>query len=176
MSAEPGEGTGELRLAPESIEALAARLADLLGAPREARPAAAKGKKKMLSAAQVSELWGVSRRWVYDHAEALGALRLGSGPRPRLRFDPDGVAERLGAPRRAPAGGDERRLTASARFPHSDSLSGPGRAIVAESQIDAAGGRANAPGPASKEVLRRASQPSPAGLAPPPPSRRNARR
>jgi hypothetical protein len=164
--------TGQLRLAPESIEALAACLAELLGRPGQEAEPPAKGKKKMLSAAEVSELWGVSRRWVYDHAEALGALRLGSGPRPRLRFDPDGVAERLGAPRRSPAAGDRRRLTASARFPHSDSLSARHRAIVAESQIDTAGGRANAPGPAPKEMLRRSPKPSPAGLAPPPPSAR----
>ena len=96
----------------------------------------------MLSAAEVSELWGVSRRWVYNHAEALGARRLGSGPRPRLRFDPDELTERLGTPRRGGVGGDAQRLTAMAAIPHSDSLSAPHRAIVGESQTDAAGGRA----------------------------------
>jgi hypothetical protein len=124
-----GEGAAELRLAPESIEALATRLAELLGEPGEQEPAAA-GEKKMISAVKVSELWGVSRRWVYDHAEALGALRLGSGPRPRLRFDPEEVAERLGAPRRPPGFSDRRRLAPIGRFPHSDSLSAPPRAMV----------------------------------------------
>jgi hypothetical protein len=31
---------------------------------------------------------GVSRQWIYEHRVKLGALRLGDGPRPRLRFDP----------------------------------------------------------------------------------------
>jgi len=78
---------GELRLAPESVEALARRLAELLAA--ESRP------RRLLSAAEVSEWWGVERSWVYAHAEALGARRLGAGERPRLRFDPDEVDERL---------------------------------------------------------------------------------
>ena len=51
-----------------------------------------------LSAEAVSDWWGVGRRWVYDHADELGARRLGTGKRPRLRFDPDEVAELLGVP------------------------------------------------------------------------------
>jgi hypothetical protein len=31
---------------------------------------------------------GVSRDWVYEHADELCALRLGNGPKARLRFDP----------------------------------------------------------------------------------------
>lgn len=158
----------ELRLAPESIEALASRIAELVGgSPQEAAPAVP--AKKMISAAEVSELWGVSRRWVYNHAEALGARRLGSGPRPRLRFDPEELTQRLGSPFERPVLGDEQRLSAMAGIPHSDSLSVPRRAIVGESKTDTAGGRGNAPGPAPKEMLRRASQPKPAGAAPPPP-------
>lgn len=167
MSGEDQETAG-LRLAPESIEALASRIAELVGgSPQEAAPSAL--AKKMISAAEVSELWGVSRRWVYNHAEALGARRLGSGPRPRLRFDPEELTERLGSPFQRPVLGDEQRLTAMAGIPHSDSLSAPHRANVGESKTDAAGGRGNAPGPAPKEMLRRASQPKPAGAAPPPP-------
>jgi hypothetical protein len=30
---------------------------------------------------------GVERSWVYDNAAELGAIRLGTGDRPRLRFD-----------------------------------------------------------------------------------------
>jgi integrase len=83
----------EIRLAPESIETLACRLAELLVAgPPEPE---ARARKKMFSAAEVAELFGISRRWVYDHAETLGVRRLGAGIRPRLRFDPDEVAERI---------------------------------------------------------------------------------
>jgi hypothetical protein len=125
---EGGERAGELRLAAESIEALAARLAEVLGVEGRPEPEA---PRKMISAAEVSARWGVARRWVYNHASELGACRLGSGSRPRLRFDPVEVAERLGAPERGPARADGRRLTAIGAKRHSDSLSGPSRAIVA---------------------------------------------
>ena len=81
---------GEVRLAPESVEALAQRLAELLA------PSQPSVSRRLLTAAEVSEWWGVERSWVYAHADDLGARRLGAGPRPRLRFDPDEVAERLG--------------------------------------------------------------------------------
>jgi hypothetical protein len=39
-----------------------------------------------LNAAEVAELLRVTREWVYQHADELGAVRLGGGRRPRLRF------------------------------------------------------------------------------------------
>lgn len=90
----PEQKDGQLQLAPESVEALAHRLAELL-APRIASPGPG-APRRLLSAAEVSRWWGVERSWVYAHAEQLAAHRLGSGPRPRLRFDPDQVAQRLG--------------------------------------------------------------------------------
>jgi hypothetical protein len=106
------EGPQELRLAPESIEALAVRLAELLGTAAVDRE-----EGRLLSAAALADLWGVRRRWVYEHAEELGVRRLGGGRRPRLRFDPSEAAARLG---RGDAGmyGDV----------GGDSLSGPLRA------------------------------------------------
>ncbi|MBN8870537.1 MAG: hypothetical protein J0H66_11715 [Solirubrobacterales bacterium] len=95
---------GELRLAPESIEALARRLAELIGPDQE--PAAPR-RERLVTAEAVSEWWGVGRRWVYDHADYLGAKRLGAGKRPRLRFDPTEVADRLGPP--DPKGGSRAR-------------------------------------------------------------------
>lgn len=165
----------ELRIAPDSIEALASRIAELVDRePREPDPATV--QKKMLSPAEVSELWGVSRVWVYRHAEALGVRRMGAGTRPRLRFDPEEIEERIGAPRRAAVNPHRPRLNAIADRAPSDSLSPGTRAIVDERETDAAGGRTNAPGPAPKEMLRRDSQPRPAGFAPPPPFAGNARR
>ncbi len=113
----------EVRLAPESIAALAAALAEALGGEGPARPAGAE-EPRMISAEEVSRRWGVGRRWVYNHAEKLGATRLGDGRRPRLRFDPAEVAERLGAPRPKGAASDRPRLTAIHANPHSDSLPG----------------------------------------------------
>ncbi|MDX6685543.1 MAG: hypothetical protein QOH43_2056 [Solirubrobacteraceae bacterium] len=64
---------------------------------------------ELIDAAAVAQMLGVTRGWVYEHAAELGAVRLGSGARPRLRFDPlrvgealeDGPAPRLGR-RRTP--------------------------------------------------------------------------
>jgi hypothetical protein len=49
---------------------------------------------RLLTADQLAETLGVARSFVYDHADELGAYRLGSGPRARLRFDLDEVRRR----------------------------------------------------------------------------------
>lgn len=119
--------TGELRIAPESIEAVAQRVAELVAAGT-AEPAS---RPERITAEEVSRWWGVSRRWVYDHAEELGAQRMGSGRRPRLRFDPDEVAERLGKPANRDGGGPYMRGSrAIAGDCKSGSLSSPTRATV----------------------------------------------
>lgn len=144
----------EVRLAPESIEALAVRLAELLGPPAERDDF--DDSRRMLTAAQVSRLWGVSRRWVYEHARDLGAQRLGDGPRPRLRFDPEEVAERLRKVR-----SDEDRSLEGPRRRHKRRPGKPDN--FGRVRRQAAGGRCNAPGPAPKEVLRPAPKPSRGG-------------
>lgn len=118
--------SGELRLAPESIEAVAQRVAELIAASSEpdTRP-------ERITAEEVSRWWGISRRWVYDHAEELGARRMGSGRRPRLRFDPEEVAERLGPPaHRGRRSLDMQGSRAIAGDCKSGSLSSPTRATV----------------------------------------------
>jgi hypothetical protein len=52
----------------------------------------------LVSAAEVARRFGISRDYIYDHAAELGAVRLGDGPRARLRFDPKMVAARLATP------------------------------------------------------------------------------
>ena len=51
--------------------------------------------RALLTAAAVAQRLSVERGWVYAHATELGAVRLGGGPRSRLRFDPAVIAERL---------------------------------------------------------------------------------
>jgi hypothetical protein len=46
------------------------------------------------TAARVAGHYSVGVRFVYAHADDLGAIRLGAGERPRLRFDPAVVRER----------------------------------------------------------------------------------
>jgi hypothetical protein len=41
----------------------------------------------LVDAAELARVLGVDREWVYEHSERLGAIRLGKGPRPRLRFE-----------------------------------------------------------------------------------------
>lgn len=51
----------------------------------------------LIDAAEVARRCGLSRDAVYAHAAELGAVRVGSGSRPRLRFDPAVVTERMAA-------------------------------------------------------------------------------
>jgi len=82
---------GTVALDPGAVEAIARRVAELLHQDQPITPAS----RRLLSAAEVAEWWGVDRGWVYQHADELGAQRLGAGARPRLRFDPTLVAARL---------------------------------------------------------------------------------
>lgn len=52
-------------------------------------------REALIDAQEVARLTGRTREWVYDHQGELGAIRLGSGPRPRLGFDAARVLERM---------------------------------------------------------------------------------
>jgi hypothetical protein len=76
-----------VRLDPGEAERIAALVAAELR--REPPP-------RFLDAAATARMLGVERDWVYEHAEQLGAIRLGGG-RGRLRFDRRRVRDRLEA-------------------------------------------------------------------------------
>jgi hypothetical protein len=86
-------------LTPDAIEQVAQRVVQLLrheqppavGAQDDTPPAPA----HLLTAEQLARQLGVTRTWVYEHATELGAITLGGGPRPRLRFDPQTAAQAL---------------------------------------------------------------------------------
>lgn len=82
-------------VAPLLADAIADRLRD--SSRSDVTPATGAGADAFLDARQVAERFKLSRRWVYDHADRLGAIPVGDGERPRLRFDPARVAEALGA-------------------------------------------------------------------------------
>ena len=97
------------QLDPTVIDEIAERLSDaivarVLEAFRAERiiPQAASAMT-WLDANEVARRLGVSRDWVYEHAGELGASRIGSGTRPRLRFPPQVLDSRAGRtePRRA---------------------------------------------------------------------------
>jgi hypothetical protein len=135
MTPVAAEEVPELRLAPESIEALAVRLAELLrpgtgGAPGTEPEPEPDRDEDLISAAEVSRRYGVQRRWVYENREFLGAIELGTGPRPRIRFDPRFLESRLGPPDGDPREADLRRSEWMRASRISDSLSSRSRANV----------------------------------------------
>jgi hypothetical protein len=73
-----------MTLDAEDVEAIARRVAELVGqAPG------------LVDAHSVAAELRVERDWVYAHARELGAVRLGDGPKARLRFDLRHVRERV---------------------------------------------------------------------------------
>jgi hypothetical protein len=72
-----------------SIVAIAREVAQLLGRDDPL------GTHGLLTARQVAARFNFERSWVYAHADELGVIRLGQGPRPRMRFDPAVVAQHL---------------------------------------------------------------------------------
>jgi hypothetical protein len=97
----PHGGAGWIRhaaadLTPEAIEAIAKRVAELLAArtAAAAQPAPVT-PARLLDVAEVARHLGVTRAWVYQHARELGAVRIGGGPRARLRFDVEALDARL---------------------------------------------------------------------------------
>jgi len=87
-----------VRLHPETLERLAVRTAVLVAERLGRSQSAGQQRPELLTAAEVSAWWGVHRGWIYEHAEELGAIRIGTGPRPRLRFDTEQVTRRLARP------------------------------------------------------------------------------
>jgi hypothetical protein len=86
------------RMHPVDLERLAdlvaVRLARELAGVLEARTLR---EAELVDATEIATRFGVSRDFVYAHADELGAVPLGTGPKPRLRFDPAKVADLLAA-------------------------------------------------------------------------------
>jgi hypothetical protein len=74
---DSGQDRGEVQLNAPTIDAIARRVVE----PLPTGPRAA-------------ERFGLSRAWVYENANRLGALRIGEGKRPRVGFEPAEVARR----------------------------------------------------------------------------------
>jgi hypothetical protein len=77
-----------MTLDAEDIEAVARRVAELLRATTNLTG-------PLVDAAELARILGVERDWVYARAGRLGAVRLGDGPKARLRFDIERVRETL---------------------------------------------------------------------------------
>ena len=88
------------RLAPETIERIAQRVVQLLHHEPDTHDDGSPAARDLMDAGQLARHLGLTRAWVYEHAEQLGAIQLGDGPRPRLRFDPQTAMQALDERRR----------------------------------------------------------------------------
>jgi len=77
-------------LDPDDVEAIAARVVELLDGASPRAP-------RLATAEEVAEALGVTRTWVYANQKRLQAVRLGTGPRARLRFDLKKATRAFGA-------------------------------------------------------------------------------
>lgn len=71
-----------MTLSDGDVERVARRVVELLGERREGV-----GVVGLVDAKALASRLGVDVKWVREHAELLGVVRLGVGSRPRLRFD-----------------------------------------------------------------------------------------
>jgi hypothetical protein len=81
-----GAGRSPIRLHPDDVIAIASQVADRLGARQ---------RDRLVDTATLAEALGVSPSFVRAHANELGAVRIGDGPKARLRFDIDQVRAAL---------------------------------------------------------------------------------
>jgi hypothetical protein len=79
--------SARIKLDPETVERIARRVMELLD------QRGLQGRE-LVDATELARRFGIERSWVYSHAIELGAVKLGSGPKPRLRFDPE-IAARV---------------------------------------------------------------------------------
>lgn len=125
------------------VEAIAQRVVELLRGGGQ--PAS---ETRYVDAATLAAYLKVERDWVYTHAHQLGAIRLGDGPRSRLRFDREVVSERL-------AGADPRSWRPPRRTPRRASPQRNGSRLTSKRSPPAA--RVD-----SKKIRRRAGVRAPA--------------
>jgi hypothetical protein len=79
--------SARIKLDPQATEAIARKVVELL----EKRGLQ---ERELVDASELARRFGIERSWVYSHAIELGAVKLGSGAKPRLRFDPQ-IATRV---------------------------------------------------------------------------------
>jgi hypothetical protein len=76
-----------VELTPQAVEQIATRVAQLLRHQQQHDAEHATEPSGLLNVSQLANHFNLSRAWVYEHADQLGAIRFGDGPKARLRFD-----------------------------------------------------------------------------------------
>ena len=77
-------------LHPDLVDAVARRFLELV---RQEANATGADPPDLLTVAEVAARLKMSPKWVYAHQRRLGVIKLGDGPKARLRFDPRAVEE-----------------------------------------------------------------------------------
>lgn len=112
----------------------------------------------LIDAAEVARRFDVSAAWVREHAADLGAVRLGDGPRARLRFDPETAAMALTSRsiRRGSDNENRPRKRGSERHASGEVAGAAGLlpfdTFNSPASDKSGGHRANGPAPATREV------------------------
>lgn len=75
-----------VELTPQAVEQIASRVAQLLRhqPPAQASPPTTPG---WMTVKELATHLKLNPAWVYEHADELGAIRTGNGPKARIRFD-----------------------------------------------------------------------------------------
>jgi hypothetical protein len=109
------------------VDAIARRVVELIHTDDQADIG-----RRFVDAATLAGELGVERSWVYEHARELHAIRLGSGPRARLRFNPPAVRAVLDrqAPDLPPATANAGRPTSASGVRRTRSKSRAGRVLT----------------------------------------------
>lgn len=78
-------------LTPQAIEQIATRVATLVHRQQQQQQEQERGQTKqelgMVTVSQLATYLKLNPAWVYEHADELGAIRIGNGPKARIRFD-----------------------------------------------------------------------------------------
>jgi len=75
-------------LTPQAVEQVAGRVVQLLHRAQQNQQQAQTGEPVgMVTVAQFAAYYKLNPAWVYEHADELGATRIGSGPKARIRLD-----------------------------------------------------------------------------------------
>jgi hypothetical protein len=75
-------------LTPQAVEQVASRIVQLLHRQQQNQQhAEAREPVGMVTVAQLAAYYKLNPAWVYEHANELGAIRIGNGPKARIRID-----------------------------------------------------------------------------------------
>ena len=83
-----------VELTPQTIEQIATRVTQLLQHQQTHEPNPA-STTRLLTVKELAHHLHLNPSWVYEHADQLGAIRTGTGPKARIRFNPHTATQAL---------------------------------------------------------------------------------